>query len=154
MTPAAKTVNRNLADLLGCVLDAATPLVNVLESARTGTLNLKEAAEFAQQGWKIVGNASTNISTETIKSFLQWTVYPVRVPSPMLLPSCLAGKDKAIRNLNNPQLLWPWMAAVYLEEHSWGGGNSRSRGQYLNKPGSQGDYLPLEGGRVHTKAYS
>ena len=36
------------------------------------------------------------------------------------------------------------MAAVYLEEHSWGGGNSRSRGQYLNKPGSQGDYLPLE----------
>ena len=50
MTPAAKTVNRNLADLLGCVLDAATPLVNVLESARTGTLNLKEAAEFAQQG--------------------------------------------------------------------------------------------------------
>ena len=46
MTPAAKTVDRSLAGLKGCVLDVAIPLVNMLESARTGTLNPKEAAVF------------------------------------------------------------------------------------------------------------
>ena len=49
MTPAAKTVDRNLAGLQGCVLDVAIPLVNMPESARTGTLNPKEAEESAQQ---------------------------------------------------------------------------------------------------------
>ena len=58
MTPAAKTADRELAGLQGCVLDAAIPLVNMLESARSGTLNPKEAAESAQQTLELVGNAS------------------------------------------------------------------------------------------------
>jgi len=64
MTPTAKTANRGLAGLQGHVLDAAIPLVNILESARLGTLNPKEAAESAQQALKMVGNASAHTSTE------------------------------------------------------------------------------------------
>jgi len=45
MTPTAKTADRGLA---GHVLDAAILIVNVLESARSGTLNPKEQAESAQ----------------------------------------------------------------------------------------------------------
>ena len=64
MTPAAKTADRGLSGLQGLVLDAAVPLVNMLESARAGTLNPRDAAESAQQALKLVGNASAHISTE------------------------------------------------------------------------------------------
>ena len=63
MTPAAKTADKGLAGLQGYVLDAVTPL-NMLESARAGTLNSKEAAESAQQALKLVGNASAHLSSE------------------------------------------------------------------------------------------
>ena len=46
------------------VLDAAVPLVNMLESARAGTLNPKDAAESAQQALKLIGNASAHLSSE------------------------------------------------------------------------------------------
>ena len=49
MTPAAKTADKGLSGLQGLVLDAAVPLVNMLESARAGTLNTKDAAESAQK---------------------------------------------------------------------------------------------------------
>ena len=64
MTPAAKTADKGLSGLQGLVLDAAVPLVNMLESARAGTLNTKDAAESAQQALKLIGNASAHISTE------------------------------------------------------------------------------------------
>jgi len=38
----------------GLILDAAIPLDNMLESARAGTLNLKDTAESAQQALKLI----------------------------------------------------------------------------------------------------
>ena len=60
----AKDADRASARIQTLVLDAAPPLINILESARKGTLNTKEAAESAQQALKLLGNASTNISME------------------------------------------------------------------------------------------
>jgi len=48
----------------GYVLDVAVPLVNILESARLGTLTPKDAAESAQQALKLIGNASAHLSAE------------------------------------------------------------------------------------------
>ena len=58
----AKDADRASARIQTLVLDAAAPLINILESARKGTLNTKEAAETAQQALKLLGNASANIS--------------------------------------------------------------------------------------------
>ena len=60
----AKDADRASARIQMLVLDAAAPLVNILELARKGTLNTKEAAESAQQALKLLGNASANISME------------------------------------------------------------------------------------------
>ena len=64
LTPVVKTADRGLAGLQGYVLDVASSLVNMLESARTGSLNPKDAAESAQQALKLIGNASGHISAE------------------------------------------------------------------------------------------
>ena len=48
------------------------PLINILESARKGTLNTKEAAESAQQALKLLGNASANISMERKRNATQY----------------------------------------------------------------------------------
>ena len=43
-------------------VSAATPLVNMLESVRSGTLNSKEAAQSAQQALNLIDNASAHLS--------------------------------------------------------------------------------------------
>ena len=63
----AKEADRSLARLQTLVLDAANPLVSVLESARKGLLTPKDAAEAAQQALQLLGNASANISVERRK---------------------------------------------------------------------------------------
>ena len=60
----AKDADRASTRIQTLVLDAACPLINMLESARKGTLNTKEAAGSAQQALKLLGNASANISRE------------------------------------------------------------------------------------------
>ena len=49
LTKSAKDADRASAHIQTLVLDAAAPLINILESARKGTLNSKEVAESAQQ---------------------------------------------------------------------------------------------------------
>ena len=61
MSPGTKAVDRNLAGLQGFVLDVAIPLVNMMESARSGS---RDAAESAQKALKLLGNASAHISVE------------------------------------------------------------------------------------------
>ena len=46
------------------MLDVAIPLVNIMESARMGTLTPKDAAKSAQQALKFIGNASAHLSAE------------------------------------------------------------------------------------------
>lgn len=58
----AKDADCASAHIQTLVLDTATPLINILESARKGTLKTKEAAELAQQVLRLLGNASANIS--------------------------------------------------------------------------------------------
>ena len=60
----AKDADRNLARIQTLVLDAAAPLLSTLETARSGSLTPKGAAESAQLALKLLGNASANISTE------------------------------------------------------------------------------------------
>jgi len=57
----AKDTDENLVWLQSKVLDVASPLVSLLESARRGTLTPKDAAEMAQQALKLLGNASATI---------------------------------------------------------------------------------------------
>ena len=64
MSATAKLTDRGLAGMQGYVLDAAVPLVNILESAINGTLTPKDAAESAQQALKLIGNASAHLSAE------------------------------------------------------------------------------------------
>jgi len=64
----AKDADENLVCLQSKVLDVASPLVSLLESARRGMLTLKDAAETAQLALKLLGNASTTILTP--KGFL------------------------------------------------------------------------------------
>ena len=64
MPASAKTTDRGQAGMQGYVLDAAVPLVNILESARNGTLTPKDAAESAQQALKLIGNTSAHLSAE------------------------------------------------------------------------------------------
>ena len=52
----------------GLIYEAVIPLVNILESARVGTHNPKDAAE--QQDLKLIGNASAHFSTERCKAFM------------------------------------------------------------------------------------
>jgi len=60
----AKDADENLVRLQSKVLDVASPLVSLLESARRGTLIPKDAAETAQQALKLLGNASATISAD------------------------------------------------------------------------------------------
>ena len=60
----AKNADWTSTGIQTMVLDAACSLINMLESARKGTLNTKETAESAQQALKLLGNASANISRE------------------------------------------------------------------------------------------
>ena len=60
----AKDADRASARIQVLVLYAAAPLINILESARKGTLTTKEAVESIQQALKLLGNASANISME------------------------------------------------------------------------------------------
>ena len=150
MTPAAKTVDRNLAGLQGCVLDAAIPLVNMLESARTGTLNPKEAAESAQQALKFVGNASAHLSTERRRkaslclnrelSTLVEDETTFHDAAPLLFGSSFQQKMKdhmeALRNLKQSSSAsyshGRQQQQSFRRSHppqSRGGGNSRGRGQ-------------------------
>ena len=64
MPASAKTTDRGQAGMQGYVLNAAVPLVNILESARNGILTPKDAAESAQQALKLIGNASAQLSAE------------------------------------------------------------------------------------------
>ena len=59
-----KDADHNMVRLQTLTLDAASPLINLLESARKGTLMAKEAAESDQQAIKLLGNASANMSVE------------------------------------------------------------------------------------------
>ena len=60
----AKDTDANLARIQARVLDAVNPLVNLLESARKGTLTPRDAAESAQQALRLLGNASATISMD------------------------------------------------------------------------------------------
>ena len=64
MSASAKTTDQGLAEMQGYVLDAAVPLMNVLELARNGILTSKDAAESAQQALKLIGNTSAHLSAE------------------------------------------------------------------------------------------
>ena len=61
MLASAKQTDKSLAGMQNYVLDVAIPMVNVLESARMGTLTPKDAAESAQQALKFLGNASVHL---------------------------------------------------------------------------------------------
>ena len=60
----AKEADCSLARLEPLVLDAAKPLVSVLESACKGLLTPKDAAEATQQAHRLLGNASAKNSGE------------------------------------------------------------------------------------------
>ena len=69
MSVTEKLTDRGLTGMQGYVLDAAVPLVNILESAINGTLTPKDAAESAQQALKLIGNAfGSPVSRATQKS--------------------------------------------------------------------------------------
>ena len=60
----AKDADRNLTRIQTLVLDAAAPLLNTLEAARSGSFTSEGTAESAQLTLKLLGNASANISTK------------------------------------------------------------------------------------------
>jgi len=147
MTPAAKTADRGLSGLQGLVLDAAVPLVNMLESARAGTLNPKDAAESAQQALKLVGNASAHISTERRQRASQCLNKELLTlvedestfddAAPFLFGSSFQQKMKdhmeALRNLKQASTSYGQGRQQSFRKgyppKSQGGGNSRGRGQ-------------------------
>ena len=151
MTPGAKSADRGLAGLQGCVLDAAVPLVNMLESARSGTLNPKEAAESAQQALKLVGNVSAHLSAETPQSsqYLNKELSTLVEDEstfndavPFLFGSSFQQKMKdhmeALRNLkqSSSASYGYGRQQPFRRSHppqSRGGGNSRGRGQKFPK---------------------
>jgi len=59
-----KDTDKNLVQLKSKVLDVASSLVSLLESARYGVLTPKDATETAQQALKLLGNASATISVD------------------------------------------------------------------------------------------
>jgi len=70
-----KDIDENLVRLQSKVLDVASPLVSLLESAHRGTLTPKDAAEMAQQALKLLGNASATISADRRQKatrYLNW----------------------------------------------------------------------------------
>ena len=152
MTPGAKSADRGLAGLQGCVLDAAVPLVNMLESARSGTLNPKEAAESAQQALKLVGNASAHLSAERRRRAFQYLNKELSTlvedestfndAVPFLFGSSFQQKMKdhmeALRNLkqSSSASYGYGQQQPFRRSHppqSRGGGNSRGRGQKFPK---------------------
>ena len=60
----AKDADRCLAKIQTLLLDAAAPLIPTLEAARKGSLTPRDAAETAHLAFKLLGNASANISME------------------------------------------------------------------------------------------
>ena len=146
MTPAAKTADKGLAGLQGYVLDAAIPLVNMLESARAGTLNPKEAAESAQQALKLVSNASAHLSSERRRrasqclnkelSTLVQDESTFNDAAPFLFGSSFQQRMKdhmeALRNLKQSTSYAHGQQQSFRRSHppqSRGGGSSRGRGQ-------------------------
>ena len=154
MAPQAKVLDRNLAGLQGFVLDAAIPLVNILESARSGSLNTRDAAEAAQQALKLLGNASAHISVERRRkasSCLNKELAPLvadegtfKDAAPYLFGDSFQRKMKdhmeAIRNLK--QSLSSYSRHQYFQRshppQSRGGGSHRGRGQRKFKPPQTG----------------
>ena len=153
MTPAAKTADKNLAGMQGLILDAAIPLVNMLESARAGTLNPKDAAESAQQALKLIGNASAHFSTERRRkastclnrelTSLVDDPETFKDAAPFLFGSSFQQKMKdhieAIRNLKQSSSASYGQRQSFRRGHpsqSRGGGNSRGRG--YKKPSKTG----------------
>ena len=62
MSATANHTGKGLSGMQGYVLDAAFPLMNLLESARNGTLTPNDAAGSVQQALKLIGNASARLS--------------------------------------------------------------------------------------------
>ena len=128
MSPGAKAEDRNLAGLQGFVLGAAIPLVNMMESARSGSLNSRDAAESAQQALKLLQNASVYISVERplkASSCLNKGLAPLiadettfKDATPLLFGDSFQQRmrdhTETIRNLRQPQF------SSY--QHSFGGG--------------------------------
>ena len=136
----------------GYVLDAAVPLVNMLESARAGTLNPKDAAESAQQALKLIGNASAHLSSERRRrastclnkelSTLVEDEDTFKDAVPLLFGSSFQQKMKehmeAIRNLKQSTSTPYGRGQPFRRGHppqSRGGGSSRGRGQRKPKTG-------------------
>ena len=146
----AKDADRASARIQTLVLDAACPLINMLESARKGTLNTKEAAESAQQALKLLGNASANISRERRQKATQHLNPELATlvddeesfkdAAPMLFGKTFDQRAKdhidAIRSLKKTSSLPRGQS--FQRGHppmSRGGGNSRGRGTF-KKPGN------------------
>ena len=152
MSPAAKATDRGIAGTQGYVLDAAVPLVNMLESARAGTLTPKDAAESAQQALKLIGNASAHLSSQRrqkasvcLKKELSTLVKDedtFKDAAPFLFGSSFQIKMKehmeAIRNLKQSSLNSSYgRSQSFRKSHhqqSHGGGSSRGRGRGQRKP--------------------
>ena len=152
MSPAAKATDRGIAGTQGYVLDAAVPLVNMLESARAGTLTPKDAAESAQQALKLIGNVSAHLSSQRRQkasvclnkelSTLVEDEDTFKDAAPFLFGSSFQIKMKehmeAIRNLKQSSLTSSYgRSQSFRKSHhqqSRGGGSSRGRGRGQRKP--------------------
>ena len=153
LTPVVKTADRGLAGLQGYVLDVASSLVNMLESARTGSLNPKDAAESAQQALKLIGNASAHISAERRRrattclnkelATLVADEETFKDAAPYLFGNSFQQRMKdhmeAVRNLKQTSSI-PYVRQPFQRSHppqSRGGGSSRGRGQKKQKARKQ-----------------
>ena len=136
----------------GYVLDAAVPLVSVLESARNGTLTTKDAAESAQQALKLIGNVSAHLSAERCRKAATCLNKELSTlvdqedtfvdAAPFLFGSSFQQKMKehmeAIRNLKQAstsfghgQSFW----SGHPPQSRGGGSSNRGRGQRKLKTG-------------------
>ena len=147
----AKDADRASARIQTLVLDAATSLINILESARKGTLNTKEAAESAQQALKLLGNASANISMDRRRKATQHLNAELttliddeesfRDAAPMLFGKNFDQRAKehieAVKSLKKTSSFSRGLS--FQRGHpptSRGGGNNRGRGSF-RKPSWQ-----------------
>ena len=154
MSPSAKAVDRNLAGLQGFVLGAAIPLVNTMESARSGSLNSRDAAESAQQALKLLRNASVYISVERplkASSCLNKELAPLiadettfKDATPLLFGDSFQQRmrdhTETIRNLRQPQFS-SYQHSFFRRSYplqSQGGGNHRGRGNKKYKSPQSG----------------
>ena len=148
----AKDADRASACIQTLVLDATTPLINMLELARKGTLNSKEVAESAQQALRLLGNASANISmdrrrkaTQHLNTELATLVdekESFKDAAPMLFGKTFDQRAKEhieeVRSLKKSSTFQ--RGQPFQRGHSpmsQGGGNNRGRGK-------QGTFSPRE----------